>query len=43
VREISAVLGVIVGVFFLKEPGPLTRFAGAALVAGGVMVIKVFG
>jgi len=43
VREISAVLGVIVGVVFLKEPGPVTRFAGAALVAGGVMVIKLFG
>jgi drug/metabolite transporter (DMT)-like permease len=42
-REVSVVLGVFVGVTFLKEKGTAMKFLGAACVAGGVVMIKVFG
>jgi len=43
VREISVVLGAAIGIFVLKEKGTLMRVAGAALVAVGVVVIKLLG
>jgi drug/metabolite transporter (DMT)-like permease len=43
VREISVVLGAAIGIFALKEKGTSMRILGAALVAGGVIVIKLFG
>lgn len=42
-REISVVLGVLVGVLFLKEKGTAMKLAGAACVAGGVILIKLLG
>jgi drug/metabolite transporter (DMT)-like permease len=43
VREVSVVLGTAIGVFWLKEPGTVMRLVGAALVAGGVVVITLLG
>jgi drug/metabolite transporter (DMT)-like permease len=43
VREISVVLGAVVGVLVLKERGSAMRVLGAAGVAGGVAVIALFG
>ncbi|MEK7312479.1 MAG: EamA family transporter [Chloroflexota bacterium] len=42
-REISVVLGVIVGVMFFKEKGTVMKLAGAACVAAGVVMIKLLG
>jgi len=43
VREISVVLGALIGVTFLKENGSAMRILGAVLVAAGVLLIKVLG
>ena len=43
VREIGVVLGAGIGVLWLNEPGTITRLLGAALVAAGVVVIKLLG
>ncbi len=43
VREISVVLGAVVGVLVLKEQGTRMRIVGSACVAGGVAVIALFG
>ncbi|NUM44851.1 MAG: EamA family transporter [Anaerolineales bacterium] len=43
VREFSVVLGVLVGMFFLKEEGSGMRIVGAMIVAGGVAIIKFLG
>ncbi len=43
VREISVVLGAVVGVVLLKEAGTRMRLVGSACVAGGVAVIALFG
>jgi drug/metabolite transporter (DMT)-like permease len=43
VREISVVLGAIVGVLVLKEAGTRLRVVGSVCVAGGVAVIALFG
>lgn len=43
VREISVVLGAIVGIFFLKEKGSPMRVLGAGFVAMGVITIKFMG
>ena len=43
VREVSVVLGVAIGIFFLKEQGTAMRLVGALLVAAGVIAIKVLG
>jgi drug/metabolite transporter (DMT)-like permease len=42
-REVSVVLGVIVGIVFLRERGTAMRFVGAACVAAGVALIKLLG
>ena len=42
-REISVVLGVIVGVMFFKEKGTVMKLAGAACVAAGVVMITLLG
>jgi drug/metabolite transporter (DMT)-like permease len=42
-REISVVLGALAGVFFLKEPGTLTRVLGSVLIAVGVAAIALLG
>jgi drug/metabolite transporter (DMT)-like permease len=43
VREISVVLGAIVGVVVLKEVGTRMRLVGAACVAAGVAMIALWG
>ncbi len=43
IREVSIVLGVVVGVVFLKEKGTAMRFVGAACVAAGIVMIKILG
>lgn len=43
VREISVVLGVVVGVVLLKEKGTAMRFLGAACVTAGIVLIKLLG
>jgi drug/metabolite transporter (DMT)-like permease len=43
VREISVVLGAIVGVVVLKEAGTHMRLVGAVGVAAGVAVIALWG
>jgi drug/metabolite transporter (DMT)-like permease len=43
VREISVVLGVVVGVLLFKERGSAMRLAGSLCVAGGVAVIALLG
>jgi drug/metabolite transporter (DMT)-like permease len=43
VREISVVLGAIVGVAVLKEAGTTMRVVGSLCVAGGVALIALFG
>ncbi len=43
VREVSVVLGAVVGVLVLKEQGTRMRIVGALCVAGGVAVIALFG
>jgi len=42
-REISVVLGAIVGVVFLKERGTVMRVSGSALIAAGVGAIAILG
>ena len=42
-REISVVLGAIVGVVFLKERGTAMRVSGSALIAAGVGAIAILG
>lgn len=43
IREVSIVLGVVVGVVFLKEKGTAMRFVGAVCVTAGVVMIKLLG
>jgi uncharacterized membrane protein len=43
VREISLVLGAVLGIFFLKEKGSPMRILGAGFVALGVITIKFLG
>ena len=43
IREISVVLGVLLGVLFFKEPGSLIRVLGGMCVAGGVAIIGLLG
>lgn len=43
IREISVVFGVLLGVFFFKEPGSFIRVLGGMCVAGGVAVIGLLG
>ncbi len=43
VREISVVLGTVVGVLLLKEAGTRMRVVGSVCVAGGVAFIALFG
>jgi drug/metabolite transporter (DMT)-like permease len=43
VREISVVLGVLVGLFILKENGTYMRLLGSLGVAAGVALIALFG
>lgn len=43
VREISVVLGALVGVLVLKETGTVMRLLGSVCVAGGVAMIALFG
>ncbi|MGH2522113.1 MAG: EamA family transporter [Anaerolineales bacterium] len=43
VREVSVVLGTGIGIFALKEKGTAMRLVGAALVAGGAILIKLLG
>ncbi len=42
-REVSVVFGTIVGVFFLKEQGTVTRVFGSSLIASGVGMIALLG
>jgi drug/metabolite transporter (DMT)-like permease len=42
-REISVVLGAIVGVTLLREPGTATRVLGSVLIAAGVGAIALLG
>ena len=42
-REVSVVLGALVGIFLLKEQRSSTRIAGAGLIAFGVVTIALLG
>jgi drug/metabolite transporter (DMT)-like permease len=42
-REVSVVLGVLIGIMFLGEKRTVMKVVGAACVAGGVVLIKLLG
>jgi drug/metabolite transporter (DMT)-like permease len=42
-REMSVVLGVLIGLLYLGEKRTVMKLAGAACVAGGVVLIKLLG
>jgi len=42
-REVSTLLGVLVGTLVLKEPAPLPKLAGAAMIVAGVALISLKG
>lgn len=42
-REVSTLLGVILGTLVLKEPAPLPKLAGAAMIVTGVALIALKG
>jgi drug/metabolite transporter (DMT)-like permease len=43
IREVSVVLGVLIGILFLGEKRTVMKVVGAASVAGGVVLIKLLG
>lgn len=43
VREVSVVIGAVIGVTALKEEAPVMRLLGSGLVGGGVGAIALFG
>lgn len=42
-REVSTLIGVLLGAFVLKEPAPLPKLAGAAMIVVGVVLISLKG
>lgn len=42
VRECSALFGVLIGIFVMKEPFGITRAVGALLMTVGIVVLSVF-
>lgn len=42
-REMSVVLGALIGLVWFREPGGLPRLLGACLVAVGVVCLKILG
>lgn len=42
-REVSTLIGVILGTLVLKEPAPLPKLAGAAMIVTGVALISLKG
>jgi drug/metabolite transporter (DMT)-like permease len=42
-REVSTLIGVIVGTLVLKEPAPLPKLAGAVVIVAGVALISLKG
>lgn len=42
-RQFSIVIGVLIAIVVLKEPGKRVRLVGALVITGGLILLKVFG